>query len=62
VPTEDLARGLVRRCRDAGVDGGCVYDALVGLTTAAAGMTLLTRDERAIPTYERLGIDFNVAG
>lgn len=35
-----------------GVRGGAMYDALVGATAAKHGLTLLTRDQRAIPTYE----------
>ncbi len=45
--------------RDA-ITGGAVYDALVGTTSAAAGATLLTRDTRAVGTYQRLGISYEV--
>lgn len=34
-----------------GVAGGAVYDALVGLAAVAGGLTLITRDARAIATY-----------
>lgn len=56
VPSDDLSRSLVRRCQAAAVDGGAVYDALVGLTVAEAGGTLLTRDLRAARTYRRVGV------
>ena len=58
VPTDGLARGMVERCRAAEVEGGALYDALIGLTADEAGLPLLTRDRRAISTYERLGIGF----
>jgi toxin FitB len=35
----------------AGVAGGAVYDALVGLTARRAGLPLATRDRRAMSTY-----------
>ena len=59
-PAVRLSRTIVERCRASGVDGGSVYDALVGLTAAESDLTLLTRDERAARTYRRLGIDFDL--
>ena len=60
VPSAGLAREIVERCRTAGIDGGAVYDALVGLTAAESGCRLLTRDERAAGAYARLGLDFEL--
>ena len=40
------------------VAGGAVYDALVGLATVGAGVSLLTRDRRAAATYSALGVEF----
>jgi predicted nucleic acid-binding protein len=60
VPSKRLSRDAVERCSAAGVDGGAVYDALVGLTAAEAKVQLLTRDERAHRTYNRLGIDYRL--
>lgn len=60
VPTDELAKRMVDRCREAEVEGGAVYDALIGLTADEAGLPLLTRDRRATATYERLGIGFTV--
>jgi len=60
VPSAVLSRVLVRRCAENGIDGGAVYDALVGLTSAEAGGSLLTRDTRAARTYRRLGIDIEM--
>jgi predicted nucleic acid-binding protein len=43
--------------------GGAVYDALVGLAAREAGLPLLTRDARALPTYAALDVDVElVAG
>jgi hypothetical protein len=60
LPSPDLTMGIVERCYRAGIDGGAVYDALVALTAADAGHVLITRDERAASTYERLGIEFTL--
>lgn len=56
VAPPDLQRKLVDRLADAGIAGGAAYDGLVGLTAAHHGAVLLTRDARAIPTYEALGV------
>lgn len=53
-------RDLIAHLAEHGVTGGSTYDALVGLTAKAAGATLLTRDARAIPTYERLQLEFEL--
>ena len=60
VPPARLSRAIVSRCCDAGVEGGAVYDGLVGLTAAEAGRTLLTRDARAADIYRRLGVDYDL--
>jgi hypothetical protein len=60
VPTARLSREIVERCQDAGVTGGAVYDALVGLTATEAGLTLVTRDARAQETYRRLAVPFEL--
>jgi hypothetical protein len=53
-------RILIDHLAEHGVTGGATYDALVGLTARAAGATLLTRDVRAVKTYERLQLDFEL--
>jgi predicted nucleic acid-binding protein len=53
-------RGLLERLAEHGVTGGATYDALIGLTAKAAGATLLTRDLRAVTTYERLHVEFEL--
>jgi hypothetical protein len=46
----------------ADVAGGAAYDAVVALRALGAGALLLTRDARAISTYQRIGMDFRVLG
>jgi hypothetical protein len=46
----------------AGVFGGATYDGLVALEAAAHGHSLLTLDERAQATYQRLRVPFTVIG
>ena len=43
--------------KGSGVVGGAVYDALVGWAAKCAGLPLLTRDARALPTYRRLDVE-----
>lgn len=43
-----------------GISGGATYDALVASTADAAGATLLTRDRRAIRTYELLEVGYEL--
>lgn len=42
------------------VTGGATYDALVATTAKAAGATLLTRDRRAVRTYELLQVEYEL--
>lgn len=51
---------LIERLARAGVFGGATYDGLVALEAAAHEHTLLTRDQRAGRTYQRLGIAFEI--
>jgi len=60
VPSGGLARDIVRRCCEAGIGGGAVHDALVGLTAAEAGAVLVSRDVRAARTYRRLGLEMEL--
>lgn len=53
-------RDLVRRAPELGVAGGAIYDALIAATARQAGATLLTRDSRAVKTYEKLAIDYRL--
>jgi predicted nucleic acid-binding protein len=40
-----------------GIAGGAVYDALVGACANEHGLTLATRDRRALQTYRALDVD-----
>jgi hypothetical protein len=53
-----MTRSVVAKLAQAEVVGGAAYDALIGLTAAAHGHTLLTRDQRALRVYQRLDVDF----
>ena len=53
-------RDLLRSVTDAGVTGGAIYDALIGMTAREAGATLLTRDARASAIYDRLNVRHDV--
>jgi predicted nucleic acid-binding protein len=44
-------------CARPGIVGGAVHDAIVALAAIDHGLILLTRDERALPTYAALGVD-----
>jgi predicted nucleic acid-binding protein len=54
LPGDEYAR-LLRIAAETGIRGGAAYDALVAATAKHEGLDLLTLDERALPTYERLG-------
>jgi hypothetical protein len=45
-----------------GISGGASYDGLVALEAHAHGHTMLTLDQRAQSTYQRLGVPFHVIG
>jgi predicted nucleic acid-binding protein len=44
----------------AGLSGGAIYDALVAATAKRASALLLTRDRRAAPTYEAVGVRYEL--
>lgn len=48
---------LLARLADVGIAGGSVYDALVGAVAVEHGITLATRDRRALDTYRALDVD-----
>ena len=45
-----------------GIAGGAVYDALVGATANEHGITLATRDQRAVDVYRALDVDLILLG
>jgi predicted nucleic acid-binding protein len=58
----EAARRLPDVLSRLGIAGGAVYDALVALAAVAHGASLATRDARARPTYETVGVEVLVAG
>jgi len=54
------AAALPRKLQESGVVGGSIYDALVGMAAAEHGITLLTLDRRAQPTYESVNAPFRL--
>lgn len=55
-------RLLIPTLTDLGVTGGATYDALISITAAKAGATLLSCDLRALRTYERCGVKVSLLG
>jgi predicted nucleic acid-binding protein len=53
-------RSLLRSAVAASIVGGAIYDALVAAAVKHARATLLTRDRRAIPVYEAIGVAYDV--
>jgi predicted nucleic acid-binding protein len=49
-------RALIPTLTDLGITGGATYDALISITAAKAGATLVSCDLRALRTYERCGV------
>lgn len=49
-------RALIGTLVGLGITGGAIYDALISVTAANAGATLLSCDLRAATTYERCGV------
>jgi len=60
VASAELQRDAVDRLQAVGVDGGAVYDGMVALTARAHGERLLTFDQRAMRTYEALGVEYEL--
>lgn len=54
--TGDQHGELLRRLARLGIEGGMVYDALVGESARQAHRRLLTRDARALRVYDLLGV------
>jgi len=55
-------RLLLGQLTVSGIVGGAAYDALIAATAVAEGATLVTADKRALPTYERVGVDLELVG
>jgi predicted nucleic acid-binding protein len=54
---EGERRSLVEGLAGLSISGGAVYDASVAVTADHHGRTLLSCDQRAARTYQKLGID-----
>lgn len=52
----DAATALLGRLASGDIAGGAVYDALVGAAAAEHGVTLATRDRRALDMYRSLDV------
>ena len=59
LPARDWPR-LLALAADGGITGGAVYDALIAATARHAGATLLTRDRRAVPVYDKVGVSYDL--
>jgi predicted nucleic acid-binding protein len=59
---KDDVAALIERLGVVGISGGAVYDALVGEAARVHGCTLLTRDRRAVRTYDLLGVQTEFVG
>ena len=61
-PAADEQRDLVRTMAREARPGGAIYDALVALTAKLEGAVLVTADERAMRTYELIGVEVRRLG
>lgn len=53
---------MVRDFLSGGITGGSAYDALVAATAREESATLLTLDQRARSTYDRIGVSVEYVG
>jgi len=58
--SEALATNVHRQLAGVGVAGGAVYDALVALAAKEHDAVLVTRDARALGTYEAIKVEVEV--
>jgi predicted nucleic acid-binding protein len=61
LPAAAMAR-LLSELADQGIRGGSTYDGLIGATARSVGATLITRDRRAKPIYDLLGVEVEFVG
>ena len=59
LPARGFAR-LVEVAAREGLAGGAIYDALIAATVRQAGATLITRDQRARVTYDRVRVPYEL--
>ncbi len=58
----DQHAALLATVGNTGISGGSVYDALVAEAARVNERMLLTRDRRAVSTYEFLGVSYELIG
>jgi len=51
---------LVPELARLGITGGAVYDALIGVTARTHGLALRSLDLRAAPTYDAIGVEYQL--
>lgn len=56
----DAAASLFRQLASVGASGGSVFDALVGAVAVAHGVSLVTRDIRALEIYRALDVQLEL--
>jgi hypothetical protein len=49
-------RALIELAPNKGILGGAIYDGVIAATVKEAEGTLMTRDGRAIPVYDAVGV------
>jgi predicted nucleic acid-binding protein len=61
-PPTQVVAGLPDRCYRAGLGGGAIYDALIGVTAEAHGFELITLDRRAVLNLRKLNVSVRLLG
>lgn len=61
-PPDNQHRELIALLAQRQILGGRVYDALIGMTAAAHGATLISLDRRAVFVYETVGVSVELLG
>lgn len=56
----DAHAELVARAAELTIPGGAIYDALIATTTKHHGLTLISLDQRARPTYDSIGVKYTL--
>jgi len=60
--SEHATRSAAARMGKLGIGGGAVYDALVAAAAVEQGLPLVSRDQRALPTYQAMGAQLVLVG
>jgi len=59
-PNPNQHRDILGTAIGRGVSGGAIYDAMIAGIAVAGGLTLLSLDRRAEPTYRRIGATYDL--